>query len=199
MGVAFFCSSCMTRTPPACFFLLLLPPEGLKVPSLDGHPHLQQVPNHPLTLSVLLVGGALTCVLGGQGSMALSPSPPSGTPLREDGGDRVLIPQPELRGKYLPRAGLGRHGQTPEDPRPPPAWNIPEPVSLSPSLAPSHSKALGLFGETPPPTLPLPGNSCGWMRGRERGGGVRPREGERERRRGLVVGGYERARWDLGT
>lgn len=52
-----------------------------------------------------------------------------------------------------------------------------------PRLAPSYSEALGLFGETPPPTLPLPGNSCGWMRGWEpgrHGGGVRPSKGERE-------------------
>lgn len=58
-----------------------------------------------------------------------------------------------------------------------------------PSLAPSHSEALGLFGETPPPTLPLPGNSCGWMSGWEpsRGGGLRPKEGEREGRRGVRV------------
>lgn len=95
----------------------------------------------------------------------------------------MLIPQRCWEENELTGAGLGRHGQTPKDPRPSPAWNIPEPVSLSPRRAPSHSEALGLFGETPPPTLPLPGNSCGWMRGWEpgrHGGGVRPSEGERE-------------------
>lgn len=75
---------------------------------------------------------------------------------------------------------MGRPGQSPGTLTPLPARHFPEPVSLSPSLAPSHSEALGLFGETPPPTLPLPGNSCGWMSGWEpsRGGGVRPREGD---------------------
>lgn len=76
----------------------------------------------------------------------------------------------------------------PEDPHfPPPAWNIPYLFLLLFSQAPSYSEALGLFGETPPPTPTplLPGNSCGWMRSWEPGHrGVRPRkEG-----RGMEVG-----------
>lgn len=71
--VAFLCSYCTypDLDPSRCFFLLLLPPKGLKVPSPNSCPH-------PLTLTLL--GGSLTRVLGGQGSMALRPSPPFGTP-----------------------------------------------------------------------------------------------------------------------
>lgn len=65
VGWAAFLYSCCTRPdldPPACFFLLLLPPEELTVPSLSSRPP-------PLSLTLLL-GGSLTPVLGGQGSMA---------------------------------------------------------------------------------------------------------------------------------
>lgn len=40
----------LTQTPLACFFLLRLPPEGLKAPSPSSRPHLQQVCKHPLSL-----------------------------------------------------------------------------------------------------------------------------------------------------
>lgn len=85
------------------------------------------------------------------------------------GGEAAWVP-PHWRGDGDGRArveGEGAQGRDPWDPHPPAAWNIPEPASLSPARPPSHSQASGLFGETPPPTLPLPGNSCGWRRGRE--------------------------------
>lgn len=66
----------LARTPPAGFSLLLLPPEA------ESPLTWQQVPRPSLTLTPVLVGGSLAPMLGGQGSMALSPSPPCGAPLK---------------------------------------------------------------------------------------------------------------------
>lgn len=178
--VAFLCSSCShPDQDPSARSFLLLPPEGLQVPSPRGHPPLQRVFQHLLT-SLFPFGVSLT-PLGVWGSLALSPSPPWEAPLREDGEGEARIPQPARRGKGAP---WGRPGKAWPDPRTLLLPGTFQSLSASPpAWPPSRSEALGLFGETPPPTLPLPGNSCGWMRGWEpgrHGGGVRRREGERE-------------------
>lgn len=129
--VAFLCSYCTypDLDPSRCFFLLLLPPEGLKVPSPSSRPH-------PLTLTLL--GGSLTRVLGGQGSMALRPSPPFGTPLRED-GDKSADPSAVLGGK---RAHWGSAGK---------AW--PDPQGPSPFSCLEHSRACQPLPQAGPLTL----------------------------------------------
>lgn len=81
----------LTQTPRACFLLLLLPPEGLKVPSPSSRPQLQQVCKHPLPLALHL-GGSLTNPCGGWLGKHDFESPLFGAPLRKDGDERVLIP-----------------------------------------------------------------------------------------------------------
>lgn len=127
----------LPRTPPACSFLLLLP-EGLKVPSPSSCPHLQKVCKYLLTLTLFSWGVTNACI-GWQGKHGFVSSPTSWGTFEGRWRQRALIPRPVLRGKVAHWDRAGKALLTLEDPRPSPAWNIPESVSLSPSLVPiSH-------------------------------------------------------------
>lgn len=67
--------------------------------------------------------------------------------MRRDG--RALSLQAALRGKAARWGRPGKARPDPWDPHPPPAWNFPEPVSLSPSLAPSYFPSPGFVWRTP--------------------------------------------------